>query len=86
MSVQASENLWQVRAACRGPQKVVFYPPSQFERKRDKLERERRAKKICSECSVRQACLDYALAIRDPHGIWGGLSENERQLLYSQAS
>jgi hypothetical protein len=30
---------------------------------------------------VRAACLDYALSIREPHGIWGGLTEAERRLL-----
>ena len=65
----------------------MFFPPPQFERKDDKLQRERRAKEICTTCSVRRECLDYALAIREPHGIWGGLNELERkQLLAQQAS
>ncbi len=32
-------------------------------------------------CRVREDCLDYALRIREPHGIWGGLNENERKAL-----
>jgi WhiB family transcriptional regulator, redox-sensing transcriptional regulator len=83
VSAQRTEEAWQVRAACRGPQASVFFPPPQFERKDEKLEREGRAKMICAACSVRQPCLEYAISIREPHGIWGGLNENERRQLLS---
>lgn len=83
MSAQTTEEAWQVKAACRGPQAAVFFPPPQFERKDEKIERETRAKMICASCPVRQSCLDYALSIREPHGIWGGLNENERRQLVS---
>ncbi|HEX7096716.1 MAG TPA: WhiB family transcriptional regulator [Acidimicrobiales bacterium] len=81
VTAQLQDQQWQVRAACRGPQAVMFFPPSHFERKDEKLERERRAKAICATCSVRRDCLEYALRIREPHGIWGGLSEVERRSL-----
>lgn len=80
MSVQVEE-LWQVRASCRGPQAAIFFPPSHFERKEDKEARERRAKAICQSCPVRKPCLEYALTIKEPHGIWGGLNETERKPL-----
>jgi WhiB family redox-sensing transcriptional regulator len=81
MSALRVEETWQTKAACRGPQAAVFFPPSQFERKDEKLEREERAKEICQGCSVREPCLDYAVSIREPHGIWGGLNELERKQL-----
>ena len=81
MSAQRTEELWQIKAACRGPQAAVFFPPSHFERKDEKLQREERAKAICAECPVRQPCLQYAVDIREPHGIWGGLNEVERKHL-----
>ena len=81
VSAQRIEENWQLKAACRGPQAAVFFPPAQFERKEDKLQRERRAKEICTSCAVRRDCLDYALSIREPHGIWGGLNELERKQL-----
>jgi WhiB family redox-sensing transcriptional regulator len=59
----------------------MFFPPASFERKDEKVERERRAKDVCSSCSVRRDCLEYALRIREPHGIWGGLNEAERRVL-----
>jgi len=33
---------------------------------------------VCGRCDVRQLCLDYALATRQAHGVWGGLSTDER--------
>jgi WhiB family transcriptional regulator, redox-sensing transcriptional regulator len=81
VSAQRIDEDWQMKAACRGPQAAVFFPPPQFERKDEKVERETRAKAICADCSVRQPCLDYAISIREPHGIWGGLNENERRHL-----
>ena len=86
MSSQRVSEAWQEKAACKGPQSAVFFPPSYVERKDQKEAREERAKAICASCPVRQPCLDYALEIREPHGIWGGLNELERkQLLTSPA-
>ena len=84
MRSQRTEELWQDRAACKGPQSAVFFPPSRLERKDERDARERRAKGICSVCPVRRACLDYAIRIREPHGIWGGLNELERKQLIAQ--
>ena len=81
MSAQRSDDSWQVKAACRGPQAAVFFPPPAFERKDEKLEREARAKDICASCAVKADCLDYAISIREPHGIWGGMNEVERRQL-----
>jgi WhiB family redox-sensing transcriptional regulator len=76
-----SEEIWQIKAACRGPQADVFFPPGYIERKDERLDRERAAKTICRSCPVQRACLDYAMAIREPHGIWGGMNELERKQL-----
>jgi WhiB family redox-sensing transcriptional regulator len=70
---------WQLRAACKGPQATAFFPPTHAERKEEKLAREQRAKAICRTCVVQGDCLEYALRIREPHGIWGGLNELERK-------
>lgn len=35
------------------------------------------AKQICSQCPVRQECLQYALEHRKIHGVWGGRSCRE---------
>jgi WhiB family redox-sensing transcriptional regulator len=83
-TTQRAQELWQEKAACKGPQAAVFFPPSHLERKDEKEERERRAKAICATCPVQRPCLDYALEIREPHGIWGGLNELERKALLAR--
>lgn len=40
----------------------------------------KKAKKICFECPVQVSCLSYAL-YHESHGIWGGLTERERQTM-----
>ncbi len=81
MGIQTVNETWQLRAACRGPESTLFFPPTSSERKEEREARETKAKLICSTCSVQRACLDYALDIREPHGIWGGLNEHERREL-----
>jgi WhiB family redox-sensing transcriptional regulator len=81
VSAQRIEETWQIKAACRGPQASVFFPPTSFERKDEKAEREERAKAICADCSVRSDCLEFAISIKEPHGIWGGLNEGERKAI-----
>lgn len=39
------------------------------------------AKAICRRCPVRRPCLLFALATGQNHGIWGGLSTQERDKL-----
>jgi WhiB family transcriptional regulator, redox-sensing transcriptional regulator len=75
---------WQLRAACRGPHAEVFFPPEGAEHRHERLERELEAKAICATCVVRRPCLDYALAIDEPIGIWGGLNERERKRISHQ--
>jgi len=80
------DKTWQLRAACRGPESALFFPPTYAEHKEDRDAREHRAKAICAECSVRAECLDYAVTIGEQHGIWGGLTEAERRRLLEQAT
>ena len=64
----------------------MFFPPSAPERKDEKAAREDAAKAICADCDVSGECLDYALSIQEPHGIWGGLNELERRAGLNSAS
>ncbi len=84
MSVQRLQESWQTKAACKGPHASAFFPPSRIERKEERLRREQWAKAICSGCPVRSECLEYALRIRELHGIWGGLNETERKELLAR--
>lgn len=64
-------NDWRLLAACRGMDPDVFYP----ERGGDT----RQIKAVCAECPVALECLNYALEMRETHGMWGGKSERERR-------
>jgi len=70
---------WQQRGRCRDTDASVFFPPTVFEHKPEREAREAKAKAICAGCPVRLKCLEWALAVRDPHGVWGGCSESERK-------
>ena len=39
------------------------------------------AKAICRRCPAINECLEHALRVREPYGVWGGLSEDERAYL-----
>jgi WhiB family transcriptional regulator, redox-sensing transcriptional regulator len=73
---------WHLQASCRGPESQLFFPPSLPERREEREVREARAKRICTECPVREECLEFAIRVREPHGIWGGLTEAERRRLF----
>lgn len=66
---------WSIEAACRGL--TVFYVPMRESTAARHL-RELSAKAICAQCPVRRECLEYALRVSEPLGIWGGLNELER--------
>ncbi len=72
---------WQRMASCKGPHADLFYPPNTTERREEKANREADAKSICNDCPVKVECLDYAIAINETYGIWGGLNELERKNL-----
>ena len=71
---------WQGSAACRGQDTANFYHPDN-ERGPTRVRREQRAKAVCSSCPVVQQCLRWALAAREPYGVWGGMSTEERESL-----
>jgi WhiB family transcriptional regulator, redox-sensing transcriptional regulator len=44
----------------------------------------RAAAKVCARCPVSGPCLAHALATREPHGIWGGLTARQRYQLLAE--
>lgn len=67
---------WRDRGACRGIDPDIFYPVTDEEAEE--------AKSICTQCSVRVACLEYALGKREREGVWGGATERERRRIIRQ--
>jgi WhiB family redox-sensing transcriptional regulator len=69
--VEVTAEAWMERALCRGANPSEFFPSdgSGVES----------AQRVCDVCPVRVECLEYALAHRIEHGVWGGASERERR-------
>lgn len=74
---------WQVDAACRGMASSFFFHPW-GERGSSRDERVRRAKEVCAGCPVIDHCRRHALEVQEQYGVWGGLSEEERQVLLNR--
>jgi WhiB family redox-sensing transcriptional regulator len=56
---------------------AFFFHP-EGERGPARANRETRAKQVCRGCPVLEQCRRHALAAHEPYGVWGGLSESER--------
>jgi len=66
---------WMELANCRGLDTNVFYPAE------TDGPTVQRAVQVCRGCDVQAECLAYALSIGEQWGIWGGLTEHQRQRL-----
>lgn len=72
---------WRDEGACRESDPEVFFAsPLTTEGKADV----RHAKAICFGCPSRLACGEWALATREPWGVWGGMTEGERKRILRQ--
>ncbi len=72
----AGEEPWRLDALCAETDPEAFFP--------EKGGSTREAKRVCTGCTVRAECLEFALANDERFGIWGGLSERERRRLRLQ--
>lgn len=74
------DTTWMRHAACRRAVQAGwattddFYPP-----RGGSL---RKARMICSACPVRAPCAEYGLMAHERFGVWGGLSERERRIVW----
>jgi WhiB family redox-sensing transcriptional regulator len=69
---------WYEYAACRGENPELFFP---IGRSHQALRQLKEAKRVCANCAVQSLCLEWAVLAGIDHGVWGGLSEEERQTL-----
>ena len=72
---------WQLDGACRGLDSSYFFHP-EGERGPARAGREERAKQVCRGCPVLDECRSHALLAQEPYGVWGGLSESERESMF----
>jgi len=77
--ISLDEATWREQALCLDYPGVLFFGLEDNESAAERRGREEQAKRICSSCAVRGECLEYALSVREPYGIWGGLTELERR-------
>jgi len=66
---------WMRFGACVGMPTDEFYP------ERGAMDQVEQARAVCADCPVKWQCLDYAIAMTDRNGIWGGKSERERRAI-----
>jgi WhiB family redox-sensing transcriptional regulator len=74
---------WQLRGLCRGKDSSLFFHP-EGERGAARAAREQSAKEICLNCPVQKQCCEHALRVREPYGVWGGMTEEEREAHYQR--
>ena len=75
--------VWQANGSCRGMDTNEFFHPH-GERGNQRRERAQEAKEVCGRCPVLDECRAHALTVKEPYGVWGGLSEDERNEWYEQ--
>lgn len=73
---------WQLQGQCRGLDSDLFFHPD-GDRGPTRAARERAAQDICATCPVIAPCGRQALAAREPYGVWGGLTESDREAIWS---
>lgn len=72
--MMADRQSWREQARCLGEDPQMWFPASPGATKVS-----RQAVALCRMCEVRIQCLDYALTTGQVYGIWGGLTEQERE-------
>lgn len=74
---------WRQEGSCQGAADPDLWfsepPPAPEGRSPEQSPRVLAAQAICSGCLVQVTCLDWAMETGEPHGIWGGLTTEDRQ-------
>ena len=74
---------WQYQGSCRATGGERFFHP-EGERGTARERRDEAAKAVCEACPVIDLCRDHALTAREPYGVWGGMTEDERVAHYTR--
>ena len=69
---------WRARSACLQVNPELFFPVGSTGPAVSQVDQ---AKLVCQRCEVQRVCLDWALEARQDHGVWGGMTEDERRSL-----
>ena len=72
---------WQLDGACREADPQLFFHP-EGERGPARRKRDEAAVAVCATCPVMDLCRQHGLSVREPYGVWGGLTEDDREEIY----
>lgn len=72
---------WQLEGSCRTADPRLFFHP-EGERGPARRDRDAAAQAVCAACPVLQQCRRHAMAVKEPYGVWGGLTEDDRLTAY----
>jgi WhiB family redox-sensing transcriptional regulator len=67
----ATDRSWMERKACASLGVDLFYTETPAAHAQ--------AKRTCASCPVHGECLEYALTMSEPDGVWGGMTARERR-------
>ena len=76
---------WQLQGSCREADPDIFFHP-EGERGPRKAARDNAAMAVCASCPVLMQCRRHSLEVREPYGVWGGLTEEDRELVYASSA
>lgn len=66
---------WMEDALCKGLSPEPWYPPLEHPSPNDYYAV---AREVCNRCPVWEDCLGYSIKNQEKHGMWGGLTPQER--------
>ncbi|MEU8480378.1 WhiB family transcriptional regulator [Streptomyces hygroscopicus] len=74
---------WRHNAVCCEEDPELFFPIGNTGPALVQIEE---AKAVCRRCPVIEQCLQWAIESRQHHGVWGGMSEDERRQMKRRAA
>jgi len=74
---------WRHEAACLTEDPELFFPIGNTGPALAQIDD---AKRVCRRCNVREECLQWAIDAGQDHGVWGGMSEDERRAMKRRAA
>jgi WhiB family redox-sensing transcriptional regulator len=74
---------WRHQAVCGEEDPELFFP---IGNSGPAVLQTEEAKAVCRRCPVMEACLQWALSSDQQHGVWGGMSEDERRAMKRRAN
>jgi WhiB family transcriptional regulator, redox-sensing transcriptional regulator len=76
LALSTAQYDWRVSSLCKDTDPELFFPVGTTGQA---LVQIAMAKQVCTECTVSEECLEFALVTNQDSGIWGGTSEEERR-------